>query len=172
MPVICSLEQERINTCWPLRTSVTWILIILNTKNPESDIGINTEDQRSRVVCHWSVLTSSNAQVKRVILSPRILRHHPQTESSNCIWAPVSSCPIFLSLPSHIIPVSTSPVLGLKACHCQTLGIKVWGDTTLELFLDLSCVAQSSLELAGIRLPVLQILRLKVCATTSWPLVA
>ena len=39
--------------------------------------------------------------------------------------APVSYRLIFLSLPSHILPVSTSFVLGLKVCVSQVLGLKV-----------------------------------------------
>ena len=59
--------------------------------------------------------------------------------------------------PVISLPVSTSLVLGLKACDFQILGLKcdpplIGSDT---LILDRSCVAQSGLKLIEIHLPLL-----------------
>ena len=112
--------------------TVARILIGLNNKNSESDIGVNAEDQKSGAVSYQRVLASTNAQTEEAILSPGILRLH------------LSSC----LLPPYIL-LFTQP---FDSClHLPSAGIK--GVSSLRL--DQSSVAQVALNSTEIQLPFL-----------------
>ena len=58
-----------------MRIAVARILIVLNDKNPESDIGVNAERaEKQSCLSVTRVLTSISAQAKGEFLSLRILR--------------------------------------------------------------------------------------------------
>ena len=54
-----SLHSDRVGEC------------STNNRNPEADIGVHPEDQKSKAVNHWLLPLP---QTKMVILPPRILR--------------------------------------------------------------------------------------------------
>ena len=123
---------------------VARILIGINNKNPESDIGVNTKDQRRKVASHLRVLTSTNAQTKGAILS------------SDCT-APRAALSSYL-LPPYI-PLSAQPY---HSClHLHSAGIKgieyqVLGSPLCELYFSFqrsqSHVAPGGRELTEIPL--------------------
>ena len=71
------------------------------------------------------------------------------------LHTPLSSCLfpfIFLSPPGHIISISTSSVLGLKACD-PTCWDHLRVSSVSSITQIRSCVAQGSLDLTEICLP-------------------
>ena len=115
------------------------IVIVLNDKNPETDIWVNVEDERNRETStreFFYLYQCSNQRGDTVLRgqSPYSICLH-QTSDCNCLHE-TSDCHEFLSPPAlysslrHIFPVSTSLVLGLKA----------WATITQLFFLGHLCL--------------------------------
>ena len=99
-----------------------------------------------------------------------IISMNPQTECCGLWSLPALNSSL---CPALFLPVSTSLVLGLKACDSQILGLKAWATTTWLCFsfiVDQSHVTQSGFELRDSSASASQVLELKMCATTAWPL--
>ena len=124
-----------LRTCLPL--SLPWYKSCLENKRGwlsecEFRIWMMPENSLPRLACEMCLICSHTSTLERemfyVWAGPRqpvtssylywIFRPKgqfcPYKFSDWKSWAPVSSCFIFLSLPSHITPVSISLVLGLK----------------------------------------------------------
>ena len=111
----CLQNPERASSRLELELQIiVQILIGINNKNSESAIRgecWRSENQKSQPLA----LTSASDQMG----NPVSMNHQTACclyKTSDCLWAPVSSCLQFLSPPSHTTPVSTSLVLGFKAC--------------------------------------------------------
>ena len=87
-------------------TPVALIIIDINNKNSESDVGVNVEDQRSiaSAIRHFLPLP---------VLRQTAVSMKSQTVSSDCYFLP------------PYIPLSAKSVLVLKVCDSQVLGLKL-----------------------------------------------